>query len=539
MTSSLIVKKLENLNSTEFMQSYRTRFKSADRNQHFYIASALDTVNFDGSFESFQRLDQMLYAFRQKVGVPDLDFLNHQNNLNTIMLIASYIGQFICLKTGYDELWLDYDEIVENISSFHPQIPDFIHSFGISCNTQIFLPIQLIAKYLFSPETPGIKLSQEIEAKILDLRFEKYNEEAQFSEAMHTLQHVYQYQYPLTRGAAFQDLVKISDLDYSLKSLDRFDDLMREIRQNYIHDPQSFLNNHQDEAPINFMLFLGGYLGRVIAQELGTSLRWFHPKQVSQMLNQDIPNNNIGMIRIAQINSGFAFIMQHITEFLFAPTIQITSKQYVEKAIQEIQPRCTKIHLVEKASSSHQKSPFYDALHQAGTLAGYLFQHIHGVIPRSRPDENIPAMTLHDTLFHSYMDGHESALKALDFNIYNAPNMVAGYEMYACLPHLRVDALSIHVRNYGEHHLNLHLVIPFYQIFDHRGFCILQPYFSASDEKTLQQIALVKQSMGAFFQGVENFEQPIPDERKVWTKHYQPHRHPYPRTFYKESIRMS
>ena len=520
------------LSTTAFMQSLREKFKSGQYMEEFYIASALKTVDFDGTFESFQRLDQLLEAFHKQVGILEADFVNDVQKCNTLNLIASHLGEFICKKLGYAENWQNYDEMSRTLSIFKNKPNDFIHQYGINCNGQISLPLFYVVKHFCSKENP-LKISQDIEVLITNNELLRINETHKFSEEMHSIQMIYQKGYHLFCGNAFEELVKISNLDYSLDSLNRFDELMKEVRQNHIPNHQQFL---ADPKNYYFILFLTGYLGRVIAQETGCALRWFTSHQVSQMLRQQIPEQ-IGTCRIAQIDAGLYFVTQHIADYLFAPTIERTSLEYANAVIQQIKPVTNPIYLaqpqLQTTSSTH--SPYEQALQQAGILTSYLLRHIHGVIPRQSAEETvIPTTFPEGTTFYAHPDKDPSSiLKSLDENPQNYSLNALGYEMYACLPHIRVDAISLHVRNYGSHHMNIHLVVPFFQTFDYRGFCILQPYFQASDAETDEHIAEIYHAMPAFFTAIENAESTLDDDAKIWKNFYKPKRYPHPEIFQK------
>ncbi len=89
--------------ATERMQDIRQRFKNADHQYEFYIANAFNTVNFDQSFESFQRLDQLFTAFKNQIGVLDIRHDADPSQSNSLMLIASHLGQFLAERTSTPE----------------------------------------------------------------------------------------------------------------------------------------------------------------------------------------------------------------------------------------------------------------------------------------------------------------------------------------------------------------------------------------------------------------------------------------------------
>ncbi|WP_291355996.1 hypothetical protein [Acinetobacter sp. UBA3106] len=514
--------------SRNFMQHIRSRFQMPEHQHEFYIASALKTVNFDGTFASFERLDQLFAAFKKQIGTQAANFVEDPLKLNTVYLISSYIGQFISQKLGFDEKWQSFEELQAHFIKFRDRPNNFVHSYALNCNNQIILPLHYVAKHFCEDDLP-LSISQEIEAVILNYQIIFADERGKFTEQMHDLHTMYFKAYPLFCGSAFQDLVQISDLDHSMASLDRLDDLMREIRLNYLVSIDHFL---EDDAHFFFILFLAAYVGQVIAAQAGTSLRWFRPEQVSQMLGQQIPDA-LTTCRIAQINASIFFVTQHICQFLFEPVISESSTQYVLNALETIKATRNPIYLAEdtqKANSNLQQSPFYEALYQAGQLTHFLLLHIHGVVPRTSCEQSLtPTSYPPGNTFFSHIDGPDAPLRQLDINAEQYPYNVLGYEMYACLPHVRTDAISLHVRNYGEQHMNIHLVIPFFQVFDYRGFCILQPYFLSRDDITSKNLAEIYHAMGAFFKGLQDSERNRPAESQIWAQYYQPDKLPYPK----------
>jgi hypothetical protein len=182
--------------------------------------------------------------------------------------------------------------------------------------------------------------------------------------------------------------------------------------------------------------------------------------------------------------------------------------------------------------STAQNSPYHDALHQAGTLIAYVFQFIHGVMPRTNPDDNMtPTSFPPGHTFIKHMAGPDEGLKQLEQNPQNYAFNVLAYEMYACLPHIRTDAFAIHIRQYGAYAMNLQLIIPYFSVFDYRGFSIFQPYLNACDAITDSAMLQILSAMQALYDGINSFEKSLPTERKVWANHYQPQLHPYPEGF--------
>ncbi|CAB1211874.1 hypothetical protein [Acinetobacter bouvetii] len=527
MTNNIILEKTL-LSSTEYMQQFRQRFHSPEHQHKFYIASALKTVDLDGSFTSFKRLDQMFEAFKKQVGSLEINEQSNPAQIDTLKLLASHVGSFLAIKSGQTEKWLNREDLAEKFPQLNTLPTSFVYDVAIELPHKVLFPL-LIVQQQFKQAQPERTISQQLETELLQLLVVTAANQNKVAEEMHAIQHMYQNSIPFSCGINFENLVRISDLDYSLKSLDRLDELMRELRQNYIVSPQAFLS---EQSNFYFILYLSGYLGRVIAQHAGCALRWLTPQQVSRIVNNEVPTELV-TLRVAQIHDRIYFTTGHITDFLFSSVIQTSSLQYAKGIIQELLVTRPPIYAVKQTSNTAQKeSPINQALHQAGFLLGFVFQKIHGVLPRYNAEDNITPTTFPaGQTFYAHLEGPDPGLKELEQNPANHPYNVLAYEMYACLPHLRTDAISLHIRNYGEHAINLHLVVPFFPIFHYQGFEIIQPYVSASDLVTQQQMPQILNQMHAFFAGIEDYESVLPDERKVWKHHYKPEKHPYPSGF--------
>jgi hypothetical protein len=529
ITNYLKNESVAHTSATQRMQDIRQRFKNADHQYEFYIANAFNTVNFDQSFESFQRLDQLFTAFKNQIGVLDIRHDADSSQSNSLMLIASHLGQFLAERTSTPEQWFSREELKQNLPQNNVSLPEsFLYDYALVLTNKIVFPLLVTHQY-FKQADNAQTFSQHIESEILNHLIACGEEKNKIAEEMHALQNMYQKNYTLNCGSAFLKLVEISNLDYSLQSLDRLDELMRELRQNYIASAEKFLS---DQSNFYFILYLSGYLGRVIAQHAGTSLRWLNPQQVSQMIGSEIAPQ-LQTCRVAQIHNQVFFTTGHIADFLFAPVIQTSSLQYAKQIINDILKVRTPLYLAHPSkSSTYQTSVFHAVLHQAGFLLGYVFQFIHGVMPRHDPNASMdPTSFPPGNTFIKHMDGPDAGLKQLELNPQDYPHNVLAYEMYACLPHLRTDAISLHIRQYGEYAINLHVIVPYFPVFDYRGFQILQPYLSACDSMTEQKIPLILENMQAFFDGIHTFEMPLPTERKVWSAHYKPAAHPYPQNF--------
>ncbi len=110
--------------ATQRMQDIRQRFKNTEHQHEFYIAHAFNTVNFDQSFASFQRLDQLFTAFNKQVGILDIQHDSEPSQLNSLMLIASHLGQFLAERTATAEQWFSRSEIKKNLPQSAVSLPD-------------------------------------------------------------------------------------------------------------------------------------------------------------------------------------------------------------------------------------------------------------------------------------------------------------------------------------------------------------------------------------------------------------------------------
>lgn len=519
------------LDATTYMQVLRQRFATAEHMDDFFIASALQKVKFDTTFQSFQRLDQLFASFKQQFGCLPKDFFQDIRKQNTLLLIASHIGMFISKKLGLNEVWQNNQQVKNpaRMATLYPQ--DMLYSFSLNCNNQIIFPLNYVLKHFCEDNLP-FTISQEIESIILNYQVMHADQTKRYCEEMHAIQQIFQHDYALFAGQPFQKLLKIAQLDYSFKSLERFDDLMRELRQHHIRSAQHFI---AQPANIYFILFLTGYLGRVIAQEARSSLEWYNAEQAAEIFKVPISDQFSGY-RVAKINHTMLKVSQHICDFLFSPKIIRTSQKYALTKLEQIRSVHYPLYLAQDTRSAHHQfktSPYCAVFYQTGLLAAYLLQQLHGVIPPYSTKENlIPTSYPMGSTTFQHPEGLATALQQFELNteqyLYNA----LGYKSSAYLPHLCCDAIAIDIQSHGKYPLCLQLVIPYISSFDYRGFHLLQPYFFAKNSKTQQQIEKILPNMGAFFEGIEAFEQSYPVGIRNWHQYYRPQLFPYPRALY-------
>ena len=518
-------------NSTHFMQQLRQRFESGQHDHEFYISKAIKTVNFDRSFESLQRLDQLVSSFKRQVGPIAIDAPLEPEKLNTLLLISSYLGQFIAHKTACEENWLSFEELKQNSDEFEDMPWGIGNCVNLNQNGYIILLVFQVQQH-FSEQKFSRSISQNIETLFLNHIIKNAQQDQSYAQEMHAIQEIYQKKYDLFCGTSFQELVDVSNLDYSLASLHRVDELMREIRQNYLVSPEKFLSQ---QSHFYFLLFLAGYIGRVIAQHLGTSIRWYDHHQISRMVGEEV-SAQLSTLRVAQVQHILVFALSHVAEFLFEPIIETTSMQYAQRFIDSLSQEEHLICYAVKSQTQQdaKSSRFYTALHQAGFLLGYVLQHIHGVMERTNSDESfLPTSLPPGTMFYSHIGDLNNTIEEFNANPQGFDYNVLAYEMYVCLPHLRTDAIAIYVRHFKETKVKLTIHVPFFQVFDYRGFTILEPYFTVEDSTTKAELNEILIGMNGFFEGINAFEQPVPEQRKVWKQHYHPKRYPYPEHFLK------
>ncbi len=516
----------DGISSTEFMQNIRRKFHNPNHSREFYIHSALLTVHFDGSFECLQRLDQMITAYRKQVGPLNEDFTSDPTKVNSLILIASYIGAFFCQKTGKPEIWFSQAEIFsDSDQEYSTPLDNLLQSYSVMDDQQAFFPLQLLYQHLSVSEELVPSVSQKIEARILSHLLRHVAETEAYNKEMHFLQKMYLKNYPLDKENTFQPLINLCNLDYSTDSLDRLDELLREIRQQYRLMPEAFLKKPENH---NFILFVSGYLGRIIAQQSAATLRWLPPEQKNNIIDKTA-RDYIGHLRVAQINQHLVFIAQHVCDFLFSPLVQTSSKIYTANMVDKIRSESTPIYLVPHLSST-TANPFYNVLFQAGRLAGYLFQQLFNTAEQ-RSTTVTPTSFPQGNTFISHSDGVDHAFRQLHSNSDQYEYNALGYITQVYLPHLCTQAITLNIRDFSTNSMNLCLNIPFFESDDYRGFCILQPYMFSSDISTETHMQELYNSMGAFYEGLHHFEQSIAESERIWKKYYSPGKHPYPGIF--------
>ena len=181
------------------------------------------------------------------------------------MLLASHLGQFLAERSAHAEQWLSREELQMKLPNNEVSLPQsYLYHYALVLDHKIVFPFLIVHQYFQQAEI-ALNFSQHVEIELLNHMVLTGESRQKIAEEMHALQKMYQSQYPLPGGSPYLKLVEISHLDYSLESLERLDDLMREMRQNYIISAEKFLT---ESSNYYFILYLSGYLGRVIAQHV-------------------------------------------------------------------------------------------------------------------------------------------------------------------------------------------------------------------------------------------------------------------------------
>ena len=237
--------------------------------EHIQLGAALLQAKLDFSVQSLGRVDQLLTQIRQRVRPARKAFLNEQRNRHFMQALGFYLGEYLARASGLPLHWLDDGEAASVAADYSalsgPDVGGLIGNVGDTYIT----PLPVIAGVLFGG-SDGQSCADFIQRFLTGLNARRQQDKnAQFSEYLKTFEQTG----TLPGGLAFAEALHLINLDYSLSSLQRLDDLLGRLVDQLRPDRDAFIQ-HQNN--INFLLLLTYYVGSTIARVDGHSLEWLN-----------------------------------------------------------------------------------------------------------------------------------------------------------------------------------------------------------------------------------------------------------------------
>lgn len=329
-------------NTTHFMQQLRNAVNEPEFIGYFYVPAALKHLALSDDLKTLKYLDQLITQYQAKVGIFPISSSLYPKQWNTLIYLTSAIGQMICRNLGTQEEWLSIEELCTQQPAYLTVFDQAKYQYALKCHSELIFPLDYLIQHFSQMQSPH-KISQDIEILCLNLNIQLTEHTQRYNQEMNALENIYQMHLPLFCGRCFEDLLKITTLDYSLQSLTRIDDLLREIKQNYMISAEQFIQAQQHRY---FIQFIAAYVAQVIAKQVQETVLWHHPDSIADQFNVFIPKQ-VHSTRIAEIKGTFFFVMQHVYDFLFSKLSSHSTLQYATDIIKRIQSPKLQLNLIE------------------------------------------------------------------------------------------------------------------------------------------------------------------------------------------------
>ena len=329
-------------NTTDFMQQVRNALNTPQMTGFFYIPAALKHLELNTDLKQLKRLDQLIAQYQSKVGPYAISSSLHHKEWNSLVYLASALGHSICTALDTREQWLNIQELCNENPEYLAVFDQPQYHYALKCHSEFIFPLDYLIQHFTHPHL-GYRISEDIEILCLNLNIQLAEQTGHFTQEMQALETVYQMHLPLFCGRCFEDLLKITTLDYSLESLTRVDDLLVEIKQNYMLSAAQFIQQKEHRY---FVQFIAAYVAQVIAKQVHGSVQWHHPDSIADQFNVFIPKQ-VHTTRIAEIKGTFFFVMQHVYDILFSKLSSHSTLQYATDIMKRIQSPKRPLDLVE------------------------------------------------------------------------------------------------------------------------------------------------------------------------------------------------
>lgn len=283
-------------------------------------------------------------------------------------------------------------------------------------------------------------------------------------------------------GLAYRAQLKLAQLDYSLASLERLDQLLRFIRPEIKRTYEQFVNTSDTQ---NFLRWLGFYIGMTMARVGATAVKWLDFAQAKQ----NIPELEFQFetTSICLLGGRTYFPLGLVTEILLQPDPQRNVPAWAREAIKLAPPPVPSIlqSSVQVELTSPLDPQMALAVRKAGFVAAWCMFMVEGGSVGA-PTLYVPGPGETGTFRDfSFYDSADSAIAAahgiMQSNPDRVPFQVMSFDGYANLHTGRTDALTIELRIYASSAspsqvaFSIVVACPYRNANDPKGFAIHSP----------------------------------------------------------------
>ena len=472
------------------------------------FGKALQQARLDYSMDSLERVDGLLAKIKAKFASERAGWQLQPGVENFCLLIAFYLGEVISRQSNRPMQWYTQVQAAPMMPPDNP-LPDerWARLVGVIAGSPC-VPLGLIDDALVGDKAPAMTCKAYVErfvARTVNAPTPDMDENkrcadmlgAFFSDA------------PLYGGLAFREQLKQVQLDYSLSSLQRLDQLLRFLQPELKLPPGEFIN---DPPSQNFMRLAAFYIGMTVARLGQIPVKWLNFEQAKQAIGE--LEHQFETASVCLLGGRFYFPLGLVTEILLQPGAQRNIPAWAQQALQAAPPPMPSI--LRASLHADVASPLPEALQtavqQAGFVAAYGMFMVEG---GSSGAPTVYAPTANGGgVFRdfSFYDDGDAAFKAAHSLMEDNPDQlryqVMSFDGYANLHTGRTDALTIELRVYGgappsgQVVFRMVVICPYRNANDAAGFAIFSPKLVECTEGSAAHGAIFKH----FYQGVASYK---------------------------------
>lgn len=467
--------------------------------------SALQQSKLDYSLDSLDRVDVLLDQVRTRFSPQRESWKNQNGAENFCLVLAFYMGEVLARQTTLPIKWHTREQAAVLMP---PDIAlpdaDWSRAVGI-IGTVVCVPLGLIEDKLFSGsgEMTCRSYVERLASKLPGAFAQDENQRcAQMLEAFFN-------DAEIPGGLAYRVQLKDAQLDYSLASLLRLDQMLQFIRPEIKCTYEQFVNATETQ---NFLRWVGFYIGMTMARVAVTTVKWFDFAQAKQIVPE--LEFQFETTSMCLLGGRTYFPLGRVTDILLQTNRQCSVYEWAKEALALAPPPIPSIlqssALDDGASSLEAQVDV--AIRKAGFVAAWCMFMVEGGT-MGAPTVYVPGEGGGGTFTDfSFFDSAESAMAAakgiMDTNSSQVPFQVMSSDGYANLPTGRTDALTIELRIYAnakssaQGAFSMMVACPYRNASDPKGFAIYSPKLIECTAPATMHRAIFKH----FYLGISEFK---------------------------------
>ena len=467
--------------------------------------SALQQANLDYSMESVDRVDRLLSQVRAKFSPQRESWENQPGTDNFSLMLAFYLGTMISRHGNMPIQWHTRDEALRITPSDNP-IPQASWSRVVGViGTTACVPLGLIDDALFG-EPGGMTCKAYVErmvAKSPGINSVDENQRcAQMLESFFNDSEI-------EGGLAFRERLKQQQLDHSLASLERLDQLLRSLRSELKPAYTESVNKPDTQ---NFLRLVAFYIGMTVARAGKLSVKWLtfaEAKKAVPELEFQFETTSVCLLA-----GRFYFPLGLVTEILIQPGPQRTLRGWANEVLKTAPPP---LQSILQSSAQYPLTTPMDAqwalaIRKAGFMAAWCMFAVEGGAPGKPtvlvPGEGDSATFIDFGFFGTAEAALQGAADRMEVNPEKVPFQIMSSDGYANLHTGRTDALTIELRIYAGGQFAKHggftmkVACPYRHADDAKGFAIYSPKLLECSVDAAMNNIIFKH----FYLGIEEFK---------------------------------